>query len=108
MAIRCDNGPEFMAGEFVDWCSRHGIEIRYIQPGKPNQNAFIERYNRSFRDEVLDLTLFETLDQVREQAHQFLQDYNERRPHESLGGLPSSLFRQRLLTAGSSTSELST
>lgn len=105
--IRCDNGPEFLSETFVTWCAEHGITIHYIQPGKPNQNAFIERYNRTLRNEVLDLYLFEALDEVREAAHQFLIDYNERRSHESLDGLPPSVFRQRLLTAGSSTSELS-
>lgn len=105
--IRCDNGPEFLSEAFSAWCARRGIAIHYIQPGKPNQNAFIERYNRTFRNEVLDLYLFETLDEVREAAHQFLIDYNERRPHESLNGLPPSVFRERSLTAGSSTSELS-
>lgn len=105
--IRCDNGPEFLAESFVAWCRDHGIAIHYIQPGKPNQNAFIERYNRTLRHEMLDLYLFETLDEVREAAHQFLIDYNEHRPHDSLNGIPPSVFRERLLTAGSSTSELS-
>lgn len=106
-AIRCDNGPEFISEAFVTWCAAHNITIHYIQPGKPNQNAFIERYNRTLRNEVLDLFLFETLDEVREAAHRFLIDYNEQRPHESLNGLPPSVFRERLVTAGSSTSELS-
>jgi putative transposase len=61
-AIRCDNGPEFLAQRFVAWCADRAIEIRYIQPGKPNQNAFIERYNRTFRHTVLDLYLFNDLD----------------------------------------------
>lgn len=106
--IRCDNGPEFISETFVAWCAERGITIHYIQPGKPNQNAFIERYNRTLRNEMLDLYLFETLDEVREAAHRFLTDYNEYRPHESLDGIPPTLFRQRLLIAGSSTSELST
>ena len=106
--IRCDNGPEFIAESFVAWCVERGITIHYIQPGKPNQNAFIERYNRTLRNEVLDLYLFETLDEVREATHRFLIDYNEHRPHDSLDGIPPSLFHQRLLTAGDSTSELST
>jgi putative transposase len=105
--IRCDNGPEFISEAFVTWCTAHGITIQYIQPGKPNQNAFIERYNRTLRNEVLDLYLLETLDEVREATHQFLIDYNERRPHDALNGLPPSVFRERLLTAESSTSELS-
>ncbi len=94
-AIRCDNGPEFLANRFVAWCAERAIEIRYIQPGKPNQNAFIERYNRTFRHTVLDLYLFDDLDQVREAAHRFLVDYNERRPHDSLGDLPPAVYRRQ-------------
>jgi putative transposase len=52
-AIRCDNGPELLSRPFVVWCEQNGVEVRYIQPGKPNQNAYIERFNRTFREEVL-------------------------------------------------------
>lgn len=105
-AIRCDNGPEFIAQSIVDWCKLHGIDLRHIQPGKPNQNAFIERFNRTYRDEVLSAYLFEDLDQVRDMTHEWLCLYNERRPHDSLGGLPPSIYRQSL-EAKNSTSELS-
>ena len=91
-AIRCDNGPEYTAQALVDWCEAHRVELRYIQPGKPNQNAYIERFNKSYRNEVLDAHLFEDLDQVREITHTWLQRYNEERPHESLGNLPPSVF----------------
>ena len=60
-AIRCDNGPEYTAQSVVDWCRDHGIELRYIQPGKPNQNAYTERFSRTYRNEVLDAHLFEDL-----------------------------------------------
>ena len=53
-AIRLDNGPELTADAFVDWAEENGVKLMFIQPGKPNQNAFIERFNRSFRQEVLD------------------------------------------------------
>ena len=106
-AIRCDNGPELLSQVFVEWCKKHGIAIRYIQPGKPNQNAFIERFNRTYREEVLNTYLFEDLDQVRETTHWWLIDYNERRPHDALSGLPPSMFRAQT-TAGVSTFELST
>lgn len=105
-AIRCDNGPEFLAHRFVAWCVERAIEIRYIQPGKPNQNAFIERFNRTFRHTVLDLYLFNDLDEVRETAHRFLTDYNERRPHDSLGDLPPAVYR-RQHEAQCSTSDVS-
>ena len=106
-AIRCDNGPEFISQVFVDWCQDHGIEIRYIQPGKPNQNAYIERFNRTYREEVLSSYLFEDLDQVREITYRWLITYNEQRPHDALGGLPPSVFRKQK-TAKVSTYELST
>jgi hypothetical protein len=64
-AIRCDNGPELLSQPFVTWCEQNGVEILYIQPGKPNQNAYIERFNKTFRDELLSAYLFDDLDQVR-------------------------------------------
>ncbi len=78
-----------------------------MQPGKSAQNAFIERFNRTFREEVLDAYLFEDLDQAQDMVHNWLKGYNELRPHVSLGGLPPSLFRAKVM-AESSTSELST
>jgi len=107
-AIRCDNGPEILSQVFVDWCREHRIEIRYIQPGKPNQNAFIERFNRTFREEVLDAWLFEDLHQVRRIAWRWMQSYNEERPHDALGRIPPSVFRERSEEPELSTSELST
>ena len=95
-AIRCDNGPEFCAQSFIDWCNEHGIEIRYIQPGKPNQNAFIERFNKSYRQEVLNAHLFSTLDQVREISEQWRIKYNEYRPHDALGRIPPAMYMRKL------------
>ena len=63
--IRVDNGSEFIAKVFKQWCSRNQIEIRYIQPGKPMQNAYVERFNRTFREDVLDAYIFEDINQVR-------------------------------------------
>ena len=76
------------AERFVEWAKSKGIELRYIQPGKPNQNAFIERFNKSFRSEVLDAFLFNSLDEAQEAADYWMTDYNEKRPHESLGNVP--------------------
>jgi putative transposase len=108
LALRIDNGPELLAQQFVTWCERRGIELRYIQPGKPDQNAFIERFNRTYREEVLDSYVFEDLEQVREISAAWLRSYNEERPHEALGSLPPALYRERVLAAKNSTSELST
>ena len=92
--IRIDNGPEMLAQVFTDWREDNGIELAYIQPGKPNQNAYIERFNRSFRDELLDPYLFTTLSQVREIAATWIISYNEERPHDSLGRIPPAESRR--------------
>jgi putative transposase len=94
-AIRCDNGPEVTAQAVVDWCAENHVELRYIQPGKPSQNAYIERFNRTYREEVLDAHLFADLGQVREITYRWMQSYNETRPHDALGRVPPSVFRQR-------------
>lgn len=95
-AIRVDNGPELLADCFVSWCADRAIALRYIQPGKPDQNAFIERFNRTYRTEVLDAYVFESLEQVREISAAWLDSYNEERPHEALAGLPPALYRAQL------------
>lgn len=102
-AIRCDNGSEFCAQAFIGWCREHGIEIRYIQPGKPNhQNAFIERFNKSYRNEVLDAHLFSTLEQVREITERWMKIYNEIRPHRALGRIPPAMYVRNLKLENSS------
>lgn len=107
-AIRLDNGPEFTADKFSEWAEKSGIELLYIQPGKPNQNAFIERFNRSFREEVLDANLFNALGDVQEIADRWLTDYNEYRPHDSLGNVPPTQFMPRVFKPEVSISGLST
>ncbi len=107
-AIRLDNGPEMTSQQFVDWAQTQDIHIRYIQPGKPNQNAFIERFNRTYREEVLDAHLFDNIHQVQEITEQWLYEYNENRPHESLGDIPPTQFMPRLTTAPILYNELST
>jgi len=101
-ALRLDNGPEFTAEVFQEWCRGQGIETRFIQPGKPDQNAFIERFNRTYRQEVLDAHVFETVAESEVISEQWLIDYNEHRPHDSLGGVPPTRFLSRSTTPESS------
>jgi putative transposase len=106
--VRVDNGPELTAEAFVEWCAAQRIAIGYIQPGKPDQNAFIERFNRSFREEVLDAYLFDSLQQVREITEAWLEIYNTERPHDSLGQVPPVAFLSRPDAPVKSTFEVST
>jgi putative transposase len=92
-AIRLDNGPEYVAQSLVNWAREKEIALLYIQPGKPTQNAYIERFNRTVRHEWLDLQLFESVEQAQMLATQWLWTYNNERPHMALGGIPP---RQRL------------
>jgi len=92
--IRVDNGPEFISKEFKDWCLDNGIRIQYTQPGKPMQNGYIERFNRTFRENILDAYLFEDIVQVQILADEWMDDYNYNRPHESLGGVTPDYYRQ--------------
>jgi len=80
--ISADNGSEFIAKVFKDFCSDQEIEIQYIQPGKPAQNAYIERFNRTFREDVLDAYLFESINQVNALAYEWQIDYNSNHPSE--------------------------
>lgn len=93
--IRMDNGPELISQRLENWAQEHHIELLHIQPGKPAQNAYIERFNRTFREEVLDAFLFDDLKEVRHITERWLDDYNSIRPHEALQGLPPRLFAQQ-------------
>lgn len=93
--IRVDNGPEFISHKLEEWCSKRQITLQFIQPGRPMQNAFIERKNGSIRRELLNAYLFNNLNEVREYCQQWRQDYNEDRPHKSLGYLSPVLFAEQ-------------
>jgi putative transposase len=92
-SIRVDNGPEFVAGVIREWCNEKGISLKFIQPGKPSQNGYIERFNRTYRQSVLDAYIFENMDQVRIISEEWMDDYNISRPHEALGGKSPIQFR---------------
>ena len=85
--IRTDNGTEFIAKDFEVFCENSGIAHVRIQKGKPNQNGFVERFNRTYREDVLDMNIFENKNQVREKTEEFLEDYNNEHPHDSLGNM---------------------
>jgi len=86
--IRMDNGPELISHRLESWAKEKQIDLIHIQPGKPAQNAYIERFNRTFREEVLDAYLFDDLEEVRAITERWLEEYNTIRPHEALQGLP--------------------
>ena len=86
--IRLDNGPELISQTLADWAAEHDVVLAFIQPGKPAQNAFIERFNRTYREAVLDAFLFHTVAEVQAITEDWLEEYNAIRPHEALGDVP--------------------
>jgi putative transposase len=86
-AIRCDNGPEYISAMTLSWAAKRGIRIDFIQPGQPQQNAYVERYNRTVRYDWLAHHLFETLQEIQEFATNWLWTYNHDRPNMALGGI---------------------
>ena len=92
--IRVDNGSEFTSSVFTDWASAHGVYVDYIEPGCPYQNAYIERFNRSYRNEVLDCYLFNDLNEVSQLTEEWIKVYNTERPHDSLNDMTPAEYRQ--------------
>ena len=82
--IRSDNGTEFIAGKTKAFFANTNIDHIPIQKGKPSQNGYIERFNRSYREGVLDAYILSTIHQAREETNQWMDDYNNNHPHESL------------------------
>lgn len=85
--LRCDNGPEYISGQLAEWAMRNDITLEFIQPGSPQQNAYIERYNRTVRYDWLGQYLFESIDEVQRKATEWLWTYNNERPNMALGGI---------------------
>ena len=90
--IVLDNGTEFTSGAFLSWAEKRGIELRFIQPGRPNQNAFVESFNGKLRLEFLNAHWFSTLDDARREIEAWRVDYNDIRPHSSLDQTPPAEF----------------
>lgn len=86
--LRLDNGPELISQTLADWAEEHGVILAFIQPGKPVQNAYVERFNRTYREDVLDAYLFHTVAEVQAISQDWLEEYNAIRPHQALGNLP--------------------
>ena len=85
--LRVDNGPELTSVRLADWADDNNVELEFTEPGRPMQNGFVERFNRTYRTEVLDLYIFKKLKEVQEITDSWVIEYNEERPHESLGNL---------------------
>lgn len=94
-AIRCDNGPGYLSQVMLDWTYERRITLMYIQPGKPTQNAYIERFNRTARHEWLDLHEFESVEQAQTLETEWLWLYNNERPHMAIGGVPPRYLPQQ-------------
>ena len=95
VAVRTDNGPEFTSRAFLAWTTLHGIRHILIQPGRPMQNGYIESFNGKFRDECLNEQWFQSLPQARDCIAEWRKDYNEVRPHSSLGRIPPAQLAQQ-------------
>lgn len=90
--MRTDNGPELIAKEFHKWMHDKGIGWRPIEKGKPQQNCFVERFNRTMREEFFDANLFSSIDDAQQKADQWVEEYNNERPHESLNNKTPSEY----------------
>lgn len=89
--LRVDNGPEYVSAALQTWASRRGIGISYIQPGKPQQNAYVERYNRTVRTAWLGQYIFNSIAEAQDHATRWLWTYNNERPNMALGGITPTM-----------------
>jgi len=95
-AIRVDNGPEYISGKLMEWAEKRNVQLEYIQPGKPQQNAFIESFNGSLSDELLNEEWFDSFDYTRKKPSLWRYDYNQVGPHSSLGNRTPAEARHAL------------
>jgi putative transposase len=100
-SITIDNGPEFAGKALDEWAYSQGLHLHFIQPGKPQQNAYIESFNGKFRDECLNEHWFVSMRHARQLIEEWRQEYNDQRPHSSLGYLTPNRFADSFLTADS-------
>lgn len=91
--IRMDNGPEFISATLADWAQKHDVHLEFIEPGRPIQNGFIERFNRSYRQGVLDMYVFKNLQEVKERTKLWMNDDNEQCLYDSLNGMTPVEYR---------------
>ena len=96
--IKVDNGPEFRGKALDTWAFEHGVQIEFTRSGKPMDNGHIESFNGKFRDECLNQNVFLSLHDVRRTLEAWRQDYNQQRPHSSLGWLTPDEFREKNIT----------
>lgn len=94
--MRSDNGKEFTGKVMLTWAHRNAVTLKLIEPGKPNQNAYVESFNGRFRDECLNEHWFTSLAHARIEIERWRREYNEERPKKSLGGLPPATYAKKL------------
>ena len=94
--VRTDNGPEFISRRFEGWCQQKGITVVHIEPGKPVQNAHVESFHGKLRDECLNASWFANLFEARRKIAAWRKEYNEERPHSSLGYVAPAEFARRM------------
>ena len=97
-AMRTDNGKEFCGHAMLSWAHKHGVKLFLIEPGKPNQNAYIESFNGRLRDECLNENWFTSLSHAKAVIEAWGQEYNEERPKKSLGGMTPAAYAKQLAT----------
>ena len=101
-AIRCDNGPEYISHALAEWAQKHEIKLVFIQPGNPQQNAYVEQYNRTVRYDWLNQQMFMSIHEAQVSATHWLWTYNNERPNMAIGGItPVQILERHIKHANS-------